>query len=411
MNEEKFPFATCTDMVIRGDQKREVLPSKITFENGFTIYHFTWKTFSNPRYQTPAESDALFRGFIIGGSRAYSSDGQIPAIRATIEARNIIQEVRDIANDKEHPFHQKAKKAVVNGYAQIEDDSVVRGTVGLMLGKWMPKDWQKKRFTDDIDFFWDAMDSDLWCYVLKKLGWKTDDKTPGVWSVWKKMVPEAPGMPLECSNDTTLGKEFGGVDATLEGPGLKQILKFKFYRCHDVDISDIINVALMGLLNIDEDEADHPWRAVMETLWRASSVDVAHVITICRYAYAVAEHIQNVSHVLKKHVQDFFVPKIFPDEEIKIIYGMQTPVIPGKTHYYWEPFEAGTATDVKEMRKELYRFFREEAQRRMFYSSRLRSFAHTLVWALNWRFKPSKVKYVFAKEITPDESGPRQPVE
>jgi hypothetical protein len=117
-----------------------------------------------------------------------------------------------------------------------------------------------------------------------------------------------------------------------------------------------------------------------------------------------------VFHVLKEHVQDFLVPNKISDEVIKTIYGVETPVIPGGTHYNWEPFEAGTATDVKDMRKELYRFFREEATRRLFYSSRLRSFAHTLAWSLNRRFKASKVKFMYAEPKQPDEPNPGQRV-
>ncbi len=399
MAEETFPFSTRTDMIIRGDKNREIVPFKITNEDGFTVYHFQWQMFYNPKYKIPEESGAMFKSFIVGDSRAYSSDGKIPAIRAAIEARKIIQEVRHIAADKEHPFYQKAKKAVMNGYAQVEDISVVRGTIGLMLGKWMPKDWQKRRYTDDIDFFWETIDNDLWNHVLNKLGWTTDDATPGTWSIWKKMVIEVPGVPLECSNDTTLSKQFGGADATLDGPGLKAILKFKFFRCHDIDINDIINVAIMGLLNIEEDEPNHPWRAVMETLWRGGMDDIAHLIAICQHSFPIATHILKVANALKEHVQDFFIPNVFPDEEIKRIYSMQTPVIPGGTHYYWEPFQAGTSTDVKEMRKELYRFFLDEAEKRFYYGSRVRSFGHTLVWALNRRFKPSKVRFVFAKDI------------
>ncbi|NMC08235.1 MAG: hypothetical protein GYA24_23715 [Candidatus Lokiarchaeota archaeon] len=406
MEADDYPFATRTDLVTRGDLKRVTMPFKITHENGFTIYHFRWRKFYNPRYYTPDDPDALFTGFIMGNSRAYSSDGKIPAIRASIEAQNIIQEVRNIALDHQHPFHHKAKKAIMNGYVQVEDDAVVRGTVGLMLGKWMPRDWQQKRFTDDIDFFWENIDTDLWNHVLQKHGWTTDDKTPGGWSIWKKYVPEVPDVPLECSNDTTLGKEFGGVGATLEGPGLKAILKFKLFRCHDVDVSDIINVALMGLLNIDEEEPEHPWRAIMETMWRASSTDITHIITIVQHAYSIGAHLQKLSHVLKDHVQDFLIPHKIADEVIKTLYGVATPIIPGGARYNWVPFEAGTATDVKDMRKELYRFFREEASRRMFYSSRLRSFAHTLAWSLNRRFKASKIKFMYSGELAPEISKP-----
>ncbi|MHA1682149.1 MAG: hypothetical protein ACTSUE_14520 [Promethearchaeota archaeon] len=398
MSEDDYPFITRTDLIERHDKKRLVVPETIVKEDGHVVFKFPWKMFRNPKYTIPKTSEQLFKGFINGGSRSYSSDGKIPAIRATIEAQKIINEVRMISRDKTHEFNGKARKAIMIGPAEREDFSVVRGTIGLMLGKWMAPDWQKKRYTDDIDFYWEEIDSDLWNHVMKKLGWTTEDKTPGNWSIYTKHVPEVPEVPLECCNDTSLGKDFGGAEAAVEGPGLKGIIKKKFLRCHDVDINDILNVAIRGYLNIDEDEENHPWRAVMETLWRGGEEDVSHVISVCQYAFSIAQHYRNVGHALEKHVKDFLVRKQVSDEEIRKIYNTHTPVLVKSSSYYWEPFGKGDATSIKEMRHELYNFFLKQAEDRVHYGSRLNTFAHALNWALNKRFRRQKIKFFIAKK-------------
>jgi len=54
-------------------------------------------------------------GFIMGNSRANSSDGKIPAIARRSKPRKLSSGGATIALDKEHPFHLKARKAIMNG--------------------------------------------------------------------------------------------------------------------------------------------------------------------------------------------------------------------------------------------------------------------------------------------------------
>ncbi|MBN2151862.1 MAG: hypothetical protein JW839_10475 [Candidatus Lokiarchaeota archaeon] len=377
---------------------QEIVPEAVTKEGDFIVYHFPWKMFKNPRYTIPRGGLDLFHAFINGGSRSYSSDGQVPAILAAIEAQAAIQAVRDIAADKEHPFYTLARAAVAKGKAQVEDWEVVRGTIGLMLGSWMPDDWQKKRYTDDIDFYWEAMDGELFAHVLRKLGWTTSDRTPGNSSIWKKTIPSFPGIPLECTNDTVIGKEFGGVGPAVEGPGLKGIVKKKLDRCHEVDISDVINVAIAGHLNIDEDEPRHPWRAVMEILNRISADDCAHLILVCQYAFSIVQYYRDVGQALETHTPGFLSKKVFSDEEIKGIYMKQTPVVAGGGQsYFWEPFIRGSASTVTEMRRELYNYFTREGWKRILNGSRLNTFAHALNWSMNRRYRRQRVRFVITK--------------
>ncbi len=386
------------DRINRGDKLRELKPARIAIEGEYTVYYFSFLMFENPRYSIPGNSELLFRAYIEGGSRSYSSDGQIPALLAAIEAQAIIQKVRQIALNKYHPLNKKAQTAIMKGKVQREDWEVVRGTVGLVLGKWMPTDWQKKRYTDDIDFFWPDMDSDLFAYVLTRLGWKTDDKTPGCFSKWTKEIPEVPGLPLECCNDWLIGREFGGVDAAVEGVGLKGILSWKFRRCHDVDISDIINVALKGYLNIDQDDIVHPWRAVMEALWRGGKDDIGHLITVSQHAFAIANHLRSVGLALEEHVADFLDKNHINTAQIEEIYNKQTPIshkLLGSIN--WEPFKRGSASTIKQMRKELYSFFLNQSEKRLNYASRLKTFAHALVWSLNAKFKVDRLKLILTK--------------
>ncbi len=336
-NNTPYPFSTRTDKLTRGDGLQEIIPEKVTREEDRTIYHFPAKMFHNPRYTIPEDDNELFKAFINGGSRSYSSDGQIPAIIATIEAQNIIKEVRKIAVDHKDPFNALARKAIVRGKTQIGDWEVVRGTVGLMLGKWMSSDWQKKRSTDDIDFYWENMDTKLFAHVMRKCGWTSTGTTPGNQSIWTKKIPECGNAVLECCNDTVIGRDFAGTDQAVYGIGLKNIVKKKLSRCHEVDISDVINIALSGYFNIDEEEERHPWRAVMEVLNRNSVDDCAHIILICQYSFAILEYYRNLGRTLETHAVDFLDKNLYDDESIKEIYLKQTPVVAGGSSYFRVP--------------------------------------------------------------------------
>lgn len=300
---EEYPFSIRIDKINRRDGLREVKPARVVLEGKYTVFYFPYLMFTNPRYSIPEKSEDLFKAYIQGGSRSYSSDGKIPALRAAIEAQAIIHKVRQIALNEYHPLNQKARNAIMKETVQREDWEVVRGTVGLLLGKWMPTDWQKGPF------------------------------------------------------------------------------------------------ALKGYLNIDQDDVVHPWRAVMETLWRGGKDDIAHIIVVSQHAFAIAIHLRSVGLALEEHVSDFLDKNRITDVQTEEIYNKQTPI----SHkllgsYNWEPFKRGSASTVKQMRKELYSFFLNQSEKRLNYASRLKTFANALVWALNKKFEEGQVRFVLTEK-------------
>ncbi|MHA1669028.1 MAG: hypothetical protein ACTSV5_00465, partial [Promethearchaeota archaeon] len=139
------------DAITKGDNLRDVSPIREKIwkdENDFTHYIFTKTFFNNPWYSIPNEDFELFEDFIKGGSRFYPSDGSIPCDIVASEARKVIKGIESCSNDPTHHYYEEARNALKNGKF-----SVVRGTLKLYLGKYTTRDWRRKRFTDDIDFW------------------------------------------------------------------------------------------------------------------------------------------------------------------------------------------------------------------------------------------------------------------
>ena len=142
---------TKADTIEKGDNNRDISPisSKIYVDDGgFTHYIFSRAMFNNPWYQIPQDGLELYEDFINGGSRAYPSDGNIPCDVIAGEAREVLKDIIACAEDPDSNYCEVAQKALEHGKL-----SMVRGTLKLYLGKYTTRDWRRKRFTDDIDFW------------------------------------------------------------------------------------------------------------------------------------------------------------------------------------------------------------------------------------------------------------------
>ena len=146
-----FIWDTKADAVKKGDKLRDVSPiTNRTYvdKNGITHYIFNKIIFNNPWYTIPDDALDLFEKFIYGGSRSYPSDGNIPCDIIVKEARQVLKKIVACANDPNDHYCQEAREALKNG-----KNSLIRGTLKLYLGKYTTRDWRRKRFTDDIDFW------------------------------------------------------------------------------------------------------------------------------------------------------------------------------------------------------------------------------------------------------------------
>ena len=92
------------DIVKKKDNLRKILPvvNKTKIDNfGFTNYIFSKEMFNNPHYVKPTDEFELFRKFISGGSRSYTSDGGVPNDLVATEARIILKEISQISKNPE----------------------------------------------------------------------------------------------------------------------------------------------------------------------------------------------------------------------------------------------------------------------------------------------------------------------
>lgn len=305
------------DTVVEGDQQRDIRPiydKTYTDENGFVHYAFSKLLFKNPKYKIPTDKKTLFKKFLDGGSRSYPSDGNIPLDIVATETRVIIHKIVGIAGDPESPYYEMARDALKNGKYGI-----IRGVVKLYLKKYTTRDWRRKRFTDGIDFW--IFKLELFENVLKNSGWEKNKNTKEwqkkvAWTDYNSGIRET-GI-LTASNDLFQLMDFGSFDY-LENASLKAIFKKKLTRGHDVDLSDVINVAMVQYTFNKDPSEDmlEAWSAIEEVANTREGRIISNLISLCRYSYGVAEYIENVRNSIIAYENWILDPKIYPDPKLR----------------------------------------------------------------------------------------------
>jgi len=371
---------TKADGVKKGDNLRDVTPitNKIKVdENGYTHYVFSKALFNNPWYTIPDEDLELFRKYLDGGSRAYPSDGSVPCDIVAGETRKVLNTLVACSNDLEHPHCDEAKKALKHGKFAL-----VRGTLKLYLGKYTTRDWRRKRFTDDIDFW--TFEVPLLEHSLKSCSFVKNKDT----REWEKQVnwvnpdtKERREQVLIAANDTNQLLDFG-AGSYLEGSSLKEIFNKKLKRGHDVDLSDVINVAMVnnGIDGEHKDEWLDAWSSFEEATNIRSTRITSNLISLCRYALGIAEHLDKVNVALKKYNNRIFDISVYPDEDIKRII---------RTSIHWEAFFESNGLDAT--REMLHDFFHEQAEFKPLHAENLRNFAKGILKLLNSKYEYLKV--------------------
>ncbi len=371
---------TTADEVHEGDNLRQIndLTDKSTMdENGFKHYIFSKIMFNNPVYTIPKQDMNLFNKFLNGGSRMYPSDGNIPTDIVAKETRAILKEIEMISKDTTHHLYQDARDALKSGRF-----SLVRGTMKLYIGKYTTRDWRRKRFTDDIDFWIHKVT--LLEAVLKKKGWKRNKQT----KEWEKVVSwENPfsntveSSVLIASNDLNQGLDFG-AGSYLDGSSIKDILKKKVMRGHDVDISDIINVAMV--FNKPSGECvsfwKDSWGAFEENANTRNKRIISNIITLCRHSYAISNHLNRVGKVLIRNHYIIFDCIIYPDSRIRKICRVST---------HWQRYLKTHGYDIT--RELIHDFIFEQGHLKRYYSKNLKAFTEKLLELLNLKLKYNKI--------------------
>ncbi|MHA1293702.1 MAG: hypothetical protein ACTSQJ_13670 [Promethearchaeota archaeon] len=374
------------DAVKSGDKLRDVSPvlNKTRIDkDGYIHYVFSKQLFNNPWYLIPKDNFELFKKFVNGGSRSYPSDGSIPCDIVAGEARIILNEIVAISQDPTSNLYEDAKKALKNGKFQL-----VRGTLKLYLGKYTTRDWRRKRFTDDIDFW--IRNVYLLHSILRHNGWKKNNVT----KEWEKKVRwinpdtnKTQERVLIAANDINQLLDFG-AGSYLEGSRLKEIFSKKLKRGHDVDLSDIINVAMVnnGINGKHKEEWLDAWNIFKEAANTRSTRITSNLISLIRYALAIADHLQRVSNALKKYNDVIFDKNIFSDEDIERMC---------KTSIHWVTFLKVNGPDAT--REMFHEFYHEQIEEKHINAKNLRNFAKEVLTILNSKYE--YLKLIFEIEV------------
>ncbi|MHA1527183.1 MAG: hypothetical protein ACTSQD_09125, partial [Promethearchaeota archaeon] len=258
-------------------------------ENQVTHYVFSKKMFYNPKFSIPDDDYELFEKFLDGGSREYPSDGNVPVDVLAFETNKVLDKITEFASTINHKYcniaREELKKNGRNG--------LVRGTIKLYLGFFTTRDWRRKRFTDDIDFW--ILNKNLLDYALVKLGWRKNSKTKEFEKIieWKNYsTNKVESSLIIASNDTDQLLDFCN-GCYLEGSTILDIFRKKIKRGHDVDLSDIINVVIVN--NSDNNKVNSYWNKIWIVFEEASNIRstriTSNIISLCRFSYGIAEYL------------------------------------------------------------------------------------------------------------------------
>ncbi|MFW9821648.1 MAG: hypothetical protein ACFFE4_01855 [Candidatus Thorarchaeota archaeon] len=373
---------TTADAVQKGDKLRNVTPitekTKVD-EDGVTHYVFSKLMFNNPWYTIPDDDLDLFKKFLDGGSRSYPSDGRIPCDIVAGEARNVLNHIVGCSEDVANPYCDSAKTALKEG-----KNALVRGTLKLYLGKYTSRDWRRKRFTDDIDF---------WCFqigvldhALKECGWVKNKETGEFEKSVSWVNPdtgETKHEALCAANNLNQLLDFGS-GSYLEGTKLKEIFNKKLKRGHDVDLSDIINVALYndGLEGRNKDEWNEVWESFEAATNTRNSRITSNIISLCRYSLGIADHLEQVSNAIEKYHERIYDKKEYPDEALKRIC---------RTSIHWMEFLEKNGPDPT--RTMLHEFLLEQREDKPQNVRNLRLFAEKVLKLLNSKYEYLKIVF------------------
>jgi len=364
---------TKADAIQKGDNLRDVSPllekSRID-ENGFTHYLFTKLMFNNPWYKIPNNELELFKKFLDGGSRAYPSDGRIPCDIVAGEARKILNKIVDISKDPKHTYYKDACEALKDGKF-----SLIRGTIKLYLAKYTSRDWRRKRFTDDLDFW--VFKIHLLDHVLREMGWVKNKETGEYEKIVQWTNPDTGEMRHEAlcaANNLNQLLDFG-AGSYLEGTKLKEIFNKKLKRGHDVDLSDIINVVLYN-----NDLWNDTWESFEAATNTRNSRITSNIISLCRYSLGISDYLERVSNAINKYHGRVLDMNEYPDESIKKICNMSI--------HWMKYFEENGSNDTRNM---INKFLLEQVDEKQIQAKNLRIFVDKLLRLLNSKYEYLKI--------------------
>lgn len=370
------------DSIQEGDGLREISPvvrKTIVDENNFTYYKFSKQLFSNPNHTIPNDDFELFKKFLDGGIQAYPSDGTIPFHVVAGEARQIIDQIVVYSKDLNSPYNKRAKLALKNG-----KNSLVRGAIKLYLGKFTTSDWRRKRSTDAITFW--TFQVGLLDQVLRQKGWERNNDT-GEWTKNLEWANPETGKfkHKEICKVNNLDQLLDfGAGSYLEGTELKDIFNKMLKRGHDVDLSDIVNVALYNdkLTNQNKNEWNEAWESFEATTNTRSSRITSNLISLCRYSIGTADYLIRVSNVIDKYHEKILDLNVLPTDYLEKIC---------RISIHWSKYLKENGTN--KTRNMIQEFLIEQKDQKQVQAKNLRTFVKSVLKLLNSKYKYQKIVF------------------
>ncbi|NVM38245.1 MAG: hypothetical protein HWN81_21805 [Candidatus Lokiarchaeota archaeon] len=368
------------DVVQKGDKLRDVSPlhdKTEVDENGFTHYVFSKVIFNNPWYKIPENDLELLKKYLDGGSRAYPSDGSIPCDIVAGEAREIINRIVDISKDPKHIYYKDACEAIQDGKF-----SLIRGTLKLYLGKYTSRDWRRKRFTDDLDFW--TFQIHLLDHVLREMGWIKNKETGEFEKTVQWVNPdtkETRNEALCAANNLNQLLDFG-AGSYLEGTKLGEIFNKKLKRGHDVDLSDMMNVALYnnGLVGRNKDEWNEAWISFEAATNTRNSRITSNLISLCRYSLGTADYLERVSKAISKYHEKILDKSDYTNEDLTKISSMSI--------HWMNHLEKNGPDDTRNM---IHKFLLEQKDEKHIQAKNLKKFVKKILKILNSKYEYLKI--------------------
>jgi len=211
------------------------------------------------------------------------------------------------------------------------------------------------------------------------------NKETGEWEKsveWEKFeTKEKRRETLFAANNLNQLLDFG-AGSNLEGSSLKEIFDKKIKRGHDVDLSDIINVAMVnnGIDGIHKDEWLDAWNSFEQAANTRNTRSTSNLISICRYSFTIADHLEKVGEAIKKYKNLLLDKSKYTDEKIKSLC---------KISIHWEKFY--DANGIDETRKMIHDFYHNQAEEKPLHAQNLRILAKKILKLLNSKYEYLKV--------------------
>jgi hypothetical protein len=170
---------------------------------------------------------------------------------------------------------------------------------------------------------------------------------------------------------------------------LKDIFRKKIKRGHDVDISDIINVAMVynKAEGFAVDKWYEGWDAFEESANTRNTRTISNLITLVRHSQSIADYLERVGNVLIKLHDLIFDQTIYPNQKIIKIT---------RVSIHWQKYIKRHGLDIT--RELIHNYIFEQGYFKRYYSKNLKHFADKVLDLLNSRIKNAKVVFEIEKE-------------